>query len=198
LISGIAALRHAQLQLGIRNNRAHIPDRMGIRITPLLSILFSLAVARLAAGESNITVSSSAFHSGENIPAQFTCKAANVNPPLEFQNIPNGAKSLALIVDDPDAPGGLFTHWLVWNIAPAAGQIAEKSVPPGAVQGTNGFGKPGYGGPCPPSGTHRYFFRFIALDRMLDLKSGAKRAGFDKAIAGHVLARGELMGRFSH
>jgi Raf kinase inhibitor-like YbhB/YbcL family protein len=171
---------------------------MKIYIRLLLAILATLTIARLATGESKISVSSSAFHSGESIPARFTCKGANVNPPLEFQNIPSNAKSLALIVDDPDAPSGLFTHWLVWNIASTAGQIAEKSMPPGAVQGTNGFGKSGYGGPCPPSGTHRYFFRVLALDRMLDLKSGAKRAELDKAIAGHVVARGELMGRFSH
>ncbi len=163
-----------------------------------LIILLSAAVARSTAAESTISVSSTAFRSGENIPPQFTCKGANMSPPLEFHGIPAAAKRLALVVDDPDAPTGLFTHWLVWNIAPSAAQIAQKAVPPGAVQGTNDFGKSGYGGPCPPSGTHRYFLRVLALDRMLDLKRGAKRADFDKAIAGHVLARGELMGRFSH
>jgi Raf kinase inhibitor-like YbhB/YbcL family protein len=163
-----------------------------------LIILLSAAAVRSVPAESTISVSSTAFRSGEKIPPAFTCKGANISPPLEFHGIPAAAKSLALVVEDPDAPTGLFTHWLVWNIAPSAAQIAEKSVPPGAVQGTNDFGKSGYGGPCPPSGTHRYFFRVLALDRMLDLKSGAKRAEFEKAIAGHVLVRGELMGRFSH
>jgi Raf kinase inhibitor-like YbhB/YbcL family protein len=121
-----------------------------------------------------------------------------VNPPLQLSDIPAGAKSLVLIVDDPDAPGGLFTHWLVWNIDPATTHVGEKSVPPGAAQGVNDFGNSGYGGPCPPSGTHRYFFRLFALDQKLDLKSGAKRSALERALAGHVLARGELMGRFSH
>jgi Raf kinase inhibitor-like YbhB/YbcL family protein len=160
--------------------------------------LISLVIAaRLTSAESNIGVNSSAFSPGAKIPPQFSCKGANVNPPLEFHDVPAGAKSLALVIEDPDAPSGLFTHWIIWNIAPTAAQIAEKSVPSGAVQGTNDFGKSGYGGPCPPSGTHRYFFRVIALDRVLDLRSGTKRAEFDKAIGGHTLARGELMGRFS-
>lgn len=163
----------------------------------LLIIFVGFAAMRLMAGESNMSVSSSAFPSGGKIPPQFTCKGAGINPVLEIRDIPAGAKSLALIVEDPDAPAGLFTHWLVWNIAPATPQIAEKSVPSGAVQGTNGFGKSSYTGPCPPSGTHRYFFRVLALDRTIDLKRGAKRNDFDNAVAGHVIGRGELMGRFS-
>jgi Raf kinase inhibitor-like YbhB/YbcL family protein len=170
---------------------------MRIQVSVALSILLGLAVTQLTVAESNISVSSSAFSPGGKIPPQFSCKGANVNPPLEFHGVPSNAKSLALIVEDPDAPSGLFTHWLVWNIAPTAGQIGEKSAPPGAMQGTNDFGKSGYGGPCPPSGSHRYFFRVIALDQPLDLKGGKRRAEFDKAIAGHILARGELMGRFS-
>jgi Raf kinase inhibitor-like YbhB/YbcL family protein len=153
--------------------------------------------ARAQSAAAKLAVSSSAFPSGGSIPDQFTCKGANKNPPLQFNGIPAGAKSLALIVDDPDAPGGLFTHWIVWNIDPAAKQVSEKSVPTGATEGTNDFGNLGYGGPCPPSGTHRYFFRVMALDRKLDLKSGAKRHELDKTIASHALARGELMGRYS-
>jgi Raf kinase inhibitor-like YbhB/YbcL family protein len=163
----------------------------------LLIVFIGFAAMRLMAGESNISVSSSAFSPGGKIPPQFTCKGANINPALEIRRTPAGAKSLALIVDDPEAPTGLFTHWLVWNIAPATSQIAENGVPSGAVQGTNGFGKSSYSGPCPPSGTHRYFFRVLALDRTIDLKSGAKRSDFDNAVAGHVIGRGELMGRFS-
>lgn len=147
--------------------------------------------------KSKMTVVSSAFQAGEKIPDQFTCQGSNANPPLQFDGVPAGTKSLALIVDDPDAPGGLFSHWLIWNLDPTAARIAEKSVPNGATQGSNDFGKLGYGGPCPPSGTHRYFFRLFALDQKLNLKGGAKRHEFDKAIAGHVLGRGELMGRYS-
>jgi len=100
-------------------------------------------------------------------------------------------------VDDPDAPVGLFTHWLIWNIDPKTTEIAENSVPNGAVQGTNDYPNLGYGGPQPPFGTHRYYFRIFALDRMLDLKSGAKRREVDAAMKGHVIAQGELMGRYS-
>ena len=151
-----------------------------------------------AAAPTKLEVSSSAFAPGGNIPAQFSCKGDNMNPPLEIHGLPSGAKSLVLILDDPDAPGGLFTHWIVWNIDPSTSGIAQKSVPGGGVEGTNDFGKKGYGGPCPPSGTHRYVFHVFALDQKLDLHAGAKRAVLDKVIAGHVVARGELTGRFSH
>ncbi len=168
---------------------------------PLWSLLLAAAIGMAtlqesAGEEAHLAVSSSAFSSGGMIPSQFTCKGANQNPPLQFQGIPRNAKSLALIVDDPDAPGGTFTHWLVWNIEPATHQIAAGSAPTGAVQGENDFGKPGYGGPCPPSGVHRYVFHLLALDRKLDLKAGAKRSALDRAIAGHVIGKGELMGRF--
>ncbi len=146
-------------------------------------------------GASEISLSSVAFRAGEKIPEKFTCKGANVNPPLQFPGVPGEARSLVLVVEDPDAPSGLFTHWMVWNIDPTTRQIAEASSPADAVRGTNDFGKIGYAGPCPPSGTHRYFFRIFALDQKLDLKSGAKRKDLDKAMAGHILARGELMGR---
>ncbi|HJX25590.1 MAG TPA: YbhB/YbcL family Raf kinase inhibitor-like protein, partial [Chthoniobacterales bacterium] len=109
---------------------------------------------------------------------------------------PAEAKSLVLIVDDPDAPGGLFTHWLIWNIDPKVTEIAEGSAPIG-MQGKNDFGKSGYGGPCPPSGTHRYYFKIFALDSDLDLAAGSKRAQLDAAMRGHVIAQGEMMGRYS-
>jgi hypothetical protein len=101
-----------------------------------------------------------------------------------------------LIADDPDAPGGLFTHWMVWNIPPQTSSIEEGSRSKG-FQGTNDFGKAGYGAPCPPAGMHRYYFRVFALDRELDLRSGAKRSQLDAAMKGHVLAHGELIGRYS-
>ena len=99
-------------------------------------------------------------------------------------------------MDDPDAPGGLFTHWLVWNIDPKTTTIGEGGAP-GGTQGKNGFGKSGYGGPCPPSGTHRYFFKVFALDKTLELPAGASRKQLDAAMSGHVIAQGELMGRYA-
>jgi Raf kinase inhibitor-like YbhB/YbcL family protein len=154
------------------------------------------AMAALAAGGAKMKITSSAFQEGANIPSQFTCDGAGTSPPLQIADIPSEAKSLALIVDDPDAPSGLFTHWMVWNIPPQTSAVGEGNTPKG-VQGTNDFGKSGYGGPCPPSGTHRYYFKIFALDRELDLPFGAKRGQVDAAMKGHVVAQGELMGRYS-
>jgi Raf kinase inhibitor-like YbhB/YbcL family protein len=151
----------------------------------------------LAAGGGKIKISTAAFQEGGTIPEKFSKKGQNVNPELRIEGVPAEAKSLALIVDDPDAPVGLFTHWLVWNIDPKTTEIAESSVPRGALQGTNDFPGRGYDGPQPPSGTHRYFFKIFAIDRVLDLKSGAKRREVDAALRGHVIAQGELMGRYS-
>ena len=141
-------------------------------------------------------ITSSAFQEGGNIPSKFTCDGSDTSPPLQITGIPAEAKSLVLIADDPDAPSGWFTHWLIWNIAPQTNSIAEGSAPKG-VQGTNDFGKSGYGAPCPPSGAHRYYFKIFALDRQLDLSSGARRGQLDAAMKGHVVAEGELMGRYS-
>jgi Raf kinase inhibitor-like YbhB/YbcL family protein len=154
------------------------------------------AIASLAAGGATMKITSSAFHEGANIPSKFTCDGSDTSPPLQIAGVPSGAKSLVLIVDDPDAPGGLFTHWLVWNIPPQTGSIAEGSAPQG-VQGANDFGKSGYRGPCPPPGTHRYSFKIFALDRELELRSGAKRSQVDAAMKGHVIAQGELVGRYA-
>lgn len=143
-------------------------------------------------------ITSSAFSEGGTIPDKYAKSGQNVNPPLRIEGAPAGVKSLLLIMDDPDAPVGLFTHWLVWNIDPKTTEIAENSVPSGAVQGTNDYPNLGYGGPQPPSGTHRYYFKMFALDETLDLKSGAKRKEVDAAMRGHVIAQGELMGRYSH
>jgi Raf kinase inhibitor-like YbhB/YbcL family protein len=142
-------------------------------------------------------ITTTAFQQGGNIPSKFTCDGADANPPLRFEGVPAEAKSLALIVDDPDAPGGLFTHWLVWNIDPKTTTVEENSAPSNGVQGKNDFGKSGYGGPCPPSGTHRYFFKIFALDRQLDLAAGSKRAQLDAQMRGHIMAEGELMGGYS-
>lgn len=159
-------------------------------------VLGFAAFAAMGAGSMRIT--SSAFQEGGMIPGKYAKDGQNVNPPLRVEGTPAEAKSLLLIVDDPDAPVGLFTHWLCWNIDPKTTEIAEHSVPKSAVQGTNDYPGPGYDGPQPPSGTHRYYFKIFALDRVLDLKTGARRKDVDAAMKGHVIAQGELMGRFSH
>jgi Raf kinase inhibitor-like YbhB/YbcL family protein len=146
----------------------------------------------------SISITSPAFESGGDIPAKSTCNGANGNPPLHISGVPKETKSLVLIVDDPDAPRGLFTHWITWNIDPKTTEVAENSAPASAIQGMNDFGKRNYGGPCPPSGTHRYFFKIFALDTKLELKPNARRAELDTAMHGHVLAQGELMARYSH
>jgi Raf kinase inhibitor-like YbhB/YbcL family protein len=158
----------------------------------------ALAITSFAAGGATMKITSSAFQEGGNIPDKFSKNGENINPALRIEGAPAEAKSLLLIMDDPDAPVGLFTHWLVWNIDPKTTEIAENSVPKGAVQGTNDYPNLGYGGPQPPSGTHRYYFKVFALDQTLDLKSGAKRAEVDAAMRGHVIAQGQLMGRYSH
>jgi Raf kinase inhibitor-like YbhB/YbcL family protein len=155
-----------------------------------------VTLASFAAGGARMKITSSAFHEGGNIPPKFTCDGGDSSPPLQIAEVPSGAKSLVLVADDPDAPSGLFTHWIEWNISPQTNAIAEGSAPNG-VQGTNDFGKSGYRGPCPPSGTHRYYFKIFALDRELNLPSGAKRNQLDTAMKGHVVAQGELMGRYA-
>ena len=149
-------------------------------------------------GASSISITSPSFQAGGDIPAKFTCNGTNVSPELQISSVPNEAKSLVLIVDDPDAPRGLFTHWIVWNIDPKTTRVAENSAPTAGVQGINDFGKRNYGGPCPPPGTHRYFFKIFALDIKLELKPSARRAELDAAMRGHILAQGELMARYSH
>jgi Raf kinase inhibitor-like YbhB/YbcL family protein len=163
-------------------------------ITDMVAMLFA-ASGSFGAG-AKMKVTSSAFQEGGNIPSKFTCDGGNASPPLQIAGVPSQAKTLVLIADDPNAPGGLFIHWLVWNIPPQTNSIAEGSAPKG-VHGTNDFGKSRYGAPCPPSGSHRYYFRVFALDRELTLPAGAKRSQLDGAMKGHVVAQGELMGRYS-
>lgn len=144
-----------------------------------------------------MTISSTAFQSHEPIPAEYGYDGKNVNPPLAFSDVPQQAQSLALIVEDPDAPSGIFTHWILYNIAPATLQVQPGGTPIGAQQATNDFGQQAYGGPRPPSGTHRYVFKLFALDTQLDLPSATKRADFQAAIEGHIIDQAELTGTFS-
>jgi Raf kinase inhibitor-like YbhB/YbcL family protein len=154
-----------------------------------------------------IRLESPAFADGAAIPKDYTCDGKDVSPPLAWSGAPGAARSLALICEDPDAPSGTWTHWVIFNI-PAAAQGLKEGIPaaeqvdvaPGgnaARQGKNDFGKVGYGGPCPPGGTHRYFFRIYALDTQPDLGAGATKARLVDAMKGHLLAEGRLMGTYS-
>ncbi|MFO7917768.1 MAG: YbhB/YbcL family Raf kinase inhibitor-like protein [Anaerolineae bacterium] len=147
-------------------------------------------------------LTSSALEAEETIPDKYTCEGKNISPPLSWQGVPEDAQSLALVCEDPDAPSGIFTHWLLYNIPTTRYDLPE-NVPPhitldwGGAQGRNDFGDVGYGGPCPPRGeTHRYYFRLYALDQELDLSPGLTRDQFFSAVEGHVLDRGDLMGRY--
>lgn len=141
---------------------------------------------------------SSAFKPGEPIPAEYTCDGRDVNPPLEFSGIPAGARSLVLIVDDPDAPSGTWVHWTVWNIDPRSSGVLENGQFEGATEGMTDSGRPGYGGPCPPGGLHRYFFKLYALDKRLDgLQKEAGIRSLMAAMDGHILEKAELVGVYS-
>jgi len=147
-----------------------------------------------------LTVLSSAFQEGDRIPTKYTCQGQDISPPLAWSQPPVGTQSLALIVDDPDAPGGVFTHWVLFNIPSESRELAEAvptqaKVTGGALQGKNDFGRIGYGGPCPPPGSpHRYQFTLYALDQPLDLKAGVSKKQLLGAMEGHILAQGRLTG----
>lgn len=140
-----------------------------------------------------LKVTSRAFSRKGMIPAQYTCDGEDINPPLDLGPVPAEAKSLVLIVEDPDAPAGTWLHWLVWNI-PVTHHLHEQEIP--GEQGLNDFGRNTYGGPCPPSGTHRYFFKVYALDDLIDLPDGSTRREVEDAMRDHILAYGELVGLY--
>ena len=169
---------------------------MGKLITAGAALILLAGIVSFAAETARIKITSSAFQEGGNVPSKFTCEGSDTSPPLQITGIPSQAKSLVLIADDPDAPSGLFTQWLIWNIPPQTTSISEGNAPRG-VHGTNDFCKSGYKGPCPPSGTHKYSFKVFALDRELDLHGGSKRSQLDAAMKGHVIAQGELVGRYT-
>lgn len=146
-----------------------------------------------ASSHRKLDVTSKVFQANGSMPTKYTCEGEDINPPLEIVGIPDSAKSLALIMDDPDAPGRTWLHWTVWNI-PVTNQVRENEVP--GKQGRNDFGRNNYGGPCPPSGTHRYFFKVYALDTVLALKEGSSRQALEQAMHGHIVAYGELVGLY--
>jgi Raf kinase inhibitor-like YbhB/YbcL family protein len=147
-----------------------------------------------------ISLSSPAFKDGETIPVKYSCEGQDVSPPLTWSEPPEGTQGFALIMDDPDAPGGVFTHWVLFNLTPDSRDLPEAlatqaELPSGTRQGRNDFGRIGYGGPCPPSGRpHRYQFTLYALDQLLDLKAGAAKNQLIGAMQGHILAQGQLTG----
>lgn len=150
----------------------------------------------------NFSLSTKAFSGGGDIPAKYTCQGEDTSPALSWSEAPKHTQSFALLVVDPDAPSGDFTHWVLYDLPAATRQLPEavpasEQLPDGSRQGVNGFRRTGYGGPCPPAGKpHRYYFRLYALDRKLDLPPGAARDAVESAMKGHVLAQAELMGRY--
>ncbi|MBE9546861.1 MAG: YbhB/YbcL family Raf kinase inhibitor-like protein [Proteobacteria bacterium] len=175
---------------------------------PLLIVLFFLFIfqgnngieAQMKGGKV-MEITSSAFEEGGNIPEMYTCDGANISPPLEWTAAPDGAKSFALICDDPDAPMGTWVHWVAYDLPVSISRLPE-NIPPertpasGGKQGINDFNKIGYGGPCPPGGTHRYFFKLYALDTTVDLAPGATKEQLLKAMRGHILSEAQLMGKY--
>ena len=150
----------------------------------------------------SIELKSDSFTNEGSIPSQFTCMGSDISPALTWGEPPQGTQSFALIMDDPDAPAGTWVHWVMFNIPAAARGLAEavpseETLPDGSIQGRNSSGNIGYNGPCPPSGTHRYFFKLYSLDEVLGLSPGADKVELLKAMEGHTLAQGELMGTFS-
>ena len=171
----------------------------------LLAVIFTACGADNPVTPGNIMriqVNSTAFAQGQPIPSRHAYDQEDISPDLQWSGVPSTAKSLALICDDPDAPVGTWVHWVLFNLPPGTQNLPEgvpkkELLESGALQGTNDFGKIGYGGPCPPPGKpHRYFFKLYALDAMLNLKAGAKKADVERAMKGHILAPGELMGRY--
>ncbi len=158
------------------------------------------ALSRQWLGEPKITMTivSPSFKNGGMIPAKFTCDGSGTSPELRIEGVPADAKSLALILHDPDAPvAGGFMHWIVWNIAPTTTTFAENGVPPGSVEGRNDADRTGYVGPCPPSGTHHYEFHLYALDALLDLANTSGKAELEVEISKHLLAETELIGLYA-
>jgi Raf kinase inhibitor-like YbhB/YbcL family protein len=177
-----------------------------MRYVACMSLLvFGIASVAHATGESTMKLSSDAFSANGEIPVQFTCKGADKSPPLAWSDVPQGTKSLALIVDDPDAPDPAapkrtWVHWVLFDIAPSTTTLAEGAgnAPPAAPAraGVNDWKKEGYGGPCPPIGRHRYFFKLYALDATLDSLASPDKAALEKAMSGHILGKAELVGTF--
>lgn len=145
---------------------------------------------------SNMTITSPVFSNGDSIPAKYTCEGVNINPPLNISTVSIFARSLVLIVDDPDSPSKDFTHWILFNIKPETTSIDENSIPKESIEGMNDFSEPNYGGPCPPKGEHRYEFKLYSLDTILNLEKGAIKKQVLEAMKGHILEQTKLIGKY--
>jgi Raf kinase inhibitor-like YbhB/YbcL family protein len=197
------------MSLSYQNSVAQTDIIRPMRTKLMITGVVILAVATAGVGyvklshrrqnkEVAMEITSPAFSENEPIPSEYTCKGENVNPPIEIAGVPAEAKSIALIIDDPDAPGGTFDHWVVWNIDPAMTRIPRDWSPgPGVVVGANGSDEAKYMGPCPPSGTHHYHFKVFALSQKIDLTEGAAASALVTAMDGHIVGQGELIGTFS-
>lgn len=164
----------------------------------LISLVFTVSNVSGKKGfkKAGLKISSPAFENNGYIPSKYTCDGMNINPPFLIENVPASSKSLALIVDDPDAPTGIWVHWVLWNINPETKEIKENDIPSGAKQGLNDFRKSNYGGPCPPSGTHRYFFKLYALDTILNIGQNSTKADLEKAMKGHIVEQARIIGLY--
>lgn len=188
--------------LGERHNICWVAVLLGLCLIVMSLVGCESGEQLLGGGEMVLSVSSTAFQDGDRIPSKYTCQGQDISPLLAWGELPVGVQSLALIMDDPDAPGGVFTHWVIFNIPSDSRELLEAvstqaELPSGALQGKNDFGRIGHGGPCPPPGSpHRYQFTLYALDRPLDLKAGASKKQVLDAMQGHILARGQLIGTY--
>lgn len=165
-----------------------------------LGLIGSFFMSSVAQEKNGLMVTSAAFRQGQPIPSKYSlCKGENLSPALTWRNVPQGTKSFAIICDDPDAPKGTWVHWVVYNLPATVQQLSDYADirQLDGFQGLNSFGNIRYDGPCPPRGTHRYFFKVYALDTMLDLVSGASKQEVEAKMVGHVLAQGEIMGTFT-
>ena len=195
-------MRKRRGRLAGRSRRDDIVGMGSLRIVAVVTLAWLTAAALSVAEEgdqamsSELAISSPAFTDGQPIPAKFTADGANLSPALVIANPPPGTACYALIVDDPDAPMGTWVHWVAWNIPSGTTAIPEGRLPAGSVEGRNSWGRTGYGGPSPPSGTHRYHFKLYALDRTLELPRTADKAALIDAMEGRVLARAQLTGTY--
>jgi Raf kinase inhibitor-like YbhB/YbcL family protein len=169
--------------------------RIGIIPTIILTVAITLTITGGKAMA--LELKSNVFAEGKPIPSKYTCEGSDISPPLSWSGAPSGTKSFALIADDPDAPMGTWVHWVTWDIPATATAFPEGGVASGTKQGMTDFKRPGYGGPCPPSGTHRYFFKLYALDTALELSATAGKGELEKAMKGHILAQTQLMGTYA-
>lgn len=168
-----------------------------IAIILIISFIYKSDIDVSVNGDMGNMKIKSIFANNERIPIKYTCDGDDINPPLEIFDIPENAKSLVLIVDDPDAPVGTWDHWVLFNIDTAIAKIDEDSIPRGAIQGKNSWERNDYGGPCPPSGTHRYFFKLYALNTILDLNKNAEKVDVERAMRQHIIGKTELIGLYS-